>query len=200
MEVVMSLQLLDTVASLLTVTIVAATAVAALVQLAHLRAGNQIHALLSVSDKLNSSDYFDALTVANRKLGDALTQPAYRQYELALHRRLPPPADVDPAFVVLHQAVLRVGNTFEDIGVLLKNHVVDPNIFVDQYGSEALDVWKRLGFYMAFIREAAGDTTLWENFEYLVVLSEDWRERFPSTYPKGVRRIELRNPWPIAAH
>jgi len=45
----MSLELINAVAGLATVTIVAVTAVAALIQLRHLRAGNQISALLSVA-------------------------------------------------------------------------------------------------------------------------------------------------------
>ncbi len=44
----MPLELVNTAAALLTVTIVAATALAALIQLRHLRAANQIHALLSM--------------------------------------------------------------------------------------------------------------------------------------------------------
>ena len=39
---------------------------------------------------------------------------------------------------------------------------------------------------------------IWENFEYLAVLSEDWIRQNTSTYPKGVRRMGVVNPWPVA--
>ena len=46
----MSLELINTFATLLTVAIIAATAVAAMVQLRHLRAGNQINAMLAIGE------------------------------------------------------------------------------------------------------------------------------------------------------
>jgi len=62
-----------------------------------------------------------------------------------------------------------------------------------------LGAWKRLAKYTAFRREASGERGLWELFEYLAVLSEDWIERYPSSYPQGVRRLEIHNPWPVQA-
>jgi hypothetical protein len=50
----MSLELLNAIGTLLTVTIVAATAIAALVQLRHLRAGNQINAMLRIGEELGA--------------------------------------------------------------------------------------------------------------------------------------------------
>ena len=49
----MSLELLNALASLLTVCIIAATAIAAMVQLRHLRAGNQITAMLAIGEELS---------------------------------------------------------------------------------------------------------------------------------------------------
>ena len=30
----------------------------------------------------------------------------------------------------------------------------------------------------------------------VTVLSQDWLEKYPTSYPKGVLRLQLRNPWP----
>ncbi len=49
----MRLEVINAIAALATVAIIAATAIAALVQLRHLRAGNQIQALLTVDGQLN---------------------------------------------------------------------------------------------------------------------------------------------------
>ena len=42
-------------------------------------------------------------------------------------------------------------------------------------------------------RRSAGDA-LWENFEYLAVLAQDWLAMHPKgTYPAGVRRLTLKD-------
>ena len=87
----MSLELINTLAALVTVSIVAATAIAALVQLRHLHAANQIHALLAVAEKLDSPEFTAALTTMNGGLEAALADQEFREYEIAIRRRLPPP-------------------------------------------------------------------------------------------------------------
>jgi len=191
----MSLELLNTIAGLVTVTIVAATALAALIQLRHLRAGNQISALISIGDKLDSREFTAAMTLTS-DLETALADSVFRDHEITLFRRLPPP-EVDRRYVDMHHAVVLVGNTFELMGLLVKNRIVDAATFLDQYCGVTLSAWKRLENYTALGREA-GYAAGWENFEYLAVLSEDWIRAHPSSYPKGVRRLELHNPWPLS--
>lgn len=190
----MSLEVLNTVASLATVTIVAATALAAIVQLRHLRAANQINALISVGEKLDGRDFADALSLVNSNLESAMADPAYRDYEVSIHRRLPPPR-TDQRYVEMHHALVLVGNTFELLGLLVKNRIVDQSMLVDQYCGIIFGAWKRVAGYVAFGREV-GDPAGYELFEYLAVLSEDWLKSNPSSYPKGVRRYPLHNPWP----
>ncbi len=191
----MPLELINTVAALVTVTIVAATALAALIQLRHLRAANQIQALIAVGEKLDSGEFAAALSIVNNDLESALADAEFRAYEIAIFRRLPPP-NVDQRYVDTHRATVLVGNTFELMGLLVKNGIVDQSIFVDSYCGITLSAWKRLTDYAALGREA-GDPNGWEYFEYLAVLSEDWLRAHPSSYPKGVRRYPLHNPWPL---
>lgn len=178
-------------------TIVAATAIAALIQLRHLRAGNQIHALIGVSEKVNCREFTDALTLVNSSLEVALADQEFRDYEVAIYRRLPPPL-VDQRYVDMHHAVVLVGNTFDLMGLLVKNQIVDKAIFVDQYCGITSGAWRRLENYIALGRLATDPDANWENFEYLAVLSEDWMMRNPSAYPKGVRRLEIHSPWPVS--
>jgi hypothetical protein len=190
-----SLELINTVAALATVSIVAATAVAALIQLRHLRAANQIHALLAVGEKLDSREFSDAITTMNTGLEAALADPEFRAYEIAVRKRVPPPK-VDQRCAEMHHACVLIGNMFELMGGLVKNGIIDETIFVDQYCGVTLGVWKRLAAFTALGREA-GDPNGWEFFEYLAVRSEDWLRAHPSSYPKGVRRYPLHNPWPL---
>lgn len=192
----MSFELINTAAALVTVSIVAATALAALIQLRHLRAANQIHALLAVGEKLDSPNFTDALLIMNSGLEAALADPEFRNYEIAIRRRVPPP-NVDKRCADMHHACILVGNTFELMGSLVKYGIIDQRILVDQYCGVVLGAWKRLADYTAFGREA-GDPAGWEYFEYLAVLSEDWLKSQPVSYPKGVRRYPLHNSWPVA--
>src|SRR5215469_1701033 len=80
----MSLDFINSVAPLLTVVIVAATAIAALVQLKHMRAGNQITAMLSIGEEFSGKLFADAANLLRAKLNAAMEDPVYREYEAAM--------------------------------------------------------------------------------------------------------------------
>src|SRR5579863_4542817 len=198
LEVHMSLELLNTFGTLLTAAIVAATAIAALVQLRHLRAGNQINAMLSIGNQYDDKEFRDARHLMQHKVATALDDPLFREYEFTVSRSLPVPT-VPEDFVQLRSAVNLIGNTHEELGILVKNGIVDRDLFLDRYCWVIATGWKRMERYVAYIREVNGDDGIWENFEYLAVLSEDYLVEHPSTYPRGVRRMQPRNPWPMPA-
>ena len=192
----MSLDLLNTIGTLLTVAIVSATAVAALIQLRHLRAGNQINAILTIGDKFQEPTFRDGLHLVRHSLGAALEDPQFRAFVIARQRSDVLP-DVSQEYRTLNQAALFVGNTYEEAGNLIKNGVVDEVLFLDQYCSNIVSGWKGLEEYTAFCRGISGDIGLWDNFEYLTVRARDFLARNPTTYPNGVPRIELRSRWPV---
>src|SRR5579863_5537350 len=194
----MSLELVNTFGTLLSVAIIAATAVAAMVQLRHLQAGNQINAILSIGNQYDAKEYRDAQYLILHKLTAVLEDPLYREYEFAIARSLPVPT-VPEDFVRLRSAMQLIGNTHEELGILVKNGIVDKDLFLDRYSWVIATGWKRMERYVAYIREINGDDGIWENFEYLAVLSEDYLVEHPSTYPRGVRRMQPRNPWPMPA-
>lgn len=74
---------------------------------------------------------------------------------------------------------------------------VDKDLFLDRYSWIIDRDWTQLEHYTAFARTAAANDAIWENFEYLVILSRNWMRVHPSTYPKGVPRLQLHNPWPV---
>jgi len=192
----MSLELINTLGTVTTVVIVAAAAIAALVQLRHLRAGNQINAMLSIGAELQSEAFQAAQDIVSGQLKSALEDAIFRNYNTALGRSLPLPA-VEPRYIDLRRAVIRIGNSIEELGILVKNGIVDKNLFLDRYNFVVVRNWNNLESFTALSRDATGRSALWENFEYLTVLCQDWERRYPSTYPKGVRRMQLHNPWPV---
>ena len=193
----MSLELLNSITPLLTIVIVAATAVAALVQLKHLRAGNQISALMAIGEELSTGKFADAADLVRHRLAAAMEDPVYREYEVALTLNRPAPA-VPQDYVDIRRASVFVGNAYEQIGILVKSGIVDRDMLLDRYNWLVLLQWRRLEAVTALSRAVMGSTMAWENFEYLAVLSEDYLAKHQGgTYPRGVRRMPLTNRWPL---
>lgn len=190
----MSLELLNTFGTLVTVAIVAATAIAALVQLRHLRAGNQINAMLSIGDRFQGADFAQSIDLIQVNLAGLLEDPAFREYVIAV-RRSPIVPEVSPLFRDVRTAAVTVGNVYEELGILVRNNIIDRTLFLDRYCGVIVRAWIRLEPFIAFIRAVSGDEAIWENFELITVFSQDWLERYPTSYPKGVRRLNPQCPW-----
>lgn len=192
----MSLELVNTFGTLLTVAIIAATAIAAMVQLRHLRAGNQINAMLSISNQFDAKEFRDAAHLVRHKLDSALEDPAYRDYVAARNLQIPMPT-VPEDYRALADATNLVGNTYEELGILVKKGIIDRDIFMDRYSGVIRGSWGRLVRALGWMRAVTNEPRIWENFEYLVVLAQDFARERGSTYPKGVRRLEVPCPWPV---
>jgi len=189
----MSLELVNTFGTLLTVGIIAATAVAAMVQLRHLRAGNQINAMLAIGEELSAKHFIDAWGLVRNKLQTSMNDPGFRNYLIAMTggQRTP---DENPEYADLRGAAVLVGNAYEELGILVKRGIVDKDMFLDRYSWVIAVRFKLMAAYIALSREASGQGALYENFEYLAVISEDWLQANPSTYPAGLRRLKITNP------
>ena len=194
----MQLELLNTFGTLATVAIVAATAFAALVQLRHLRAGNQINAMISIGDKFQSTEFTRSVEIVGPDLDATMGDPMFRDYLIAHSRRIPF-GEVPARYKDVRHAALLVGNTYEELGILIKNGIVDREMFLDRYCGVATGAWRSLESFLAFIRELTDDPAIWENFEMIVALSRRWMREHPSTYPPNLDRVMIVNPWPIAA-
>jgi hypothetical protein len=192
----MSLELVNTFGTLLTVAIIAATAIAAMIQLRHLRAGNQINAMITIGNQFDAKEFRDASSVAQHTLDTAMEDPAYREYVVARNRRMPLPT-VSDEYRNVADAVRLVGNTYEELGILVKNGIVDREIFLDRYAWDIMLNWKRLAQFNAWFRAVVSEPRIWENFEYITVLSQDWMREHPATYPQDVRRLQVEFPWPV---
>ena len=194
----MSLEVLNTLGTLTTVVIVGATAIAALVQLRHLQAANRINALMGVFSELETESVGDAAALTRQKLAGAIDDPTFREFVVARARgkRLP---DVKREVSDLAAAARLICNSYEELGILVKRRLVDADVVLDRYNFAVLGTWKAAEHFIGLVREAIGRDDIWENFEYLTVLSEDWIAQHPSSYPRGVRRMQITNRWPIAA-
>ncbi len=181
----MSLELVNTIAALSTTAVITATAVAALAQLRHLRAGNQISGFLTLRTMLDDDAHQRALAILQRE-GDLAQDAGFRAYAAAVFAGT---ASDHERFRELRAAVSMLGNSFEVMGTLVRNGVVDRRMFLEQYCGTISGMWRRLEHYIAMERQIQHDDGIWEDFEYLAALSKAFLIEHPSVYPHGLARM-----------
>lgn len=176
----MPLELVNTLATIGTLLVIAATAIAALIQLRHMRGSNQIVALTECRETLESP----AFREAQRFVSCDLPERLHDQNE-ALRIAQP-----QSQFLDEYQAIDTVANFFENLGVFVKNGIIDERIACDVWAHVILRNWNTLVPIVTFVREDLRQPAIWENFEYLAVLAERFaREHEGGTYPKTVPRM-----------
>ena len=175
----MSLEAWGIVASFGTFVVIAATAVAALAQLRHMRSSNQIAAVTEMRETLESEEFTQARRFVVEQLPKLLRDPAERKKLGA--QVLPPELD----------AVRGVANFFETLGVLVKLGIVDEALVCDLWDGVVFKTWKHLEPVIV-IRRKVSDRGLWTNFEYLAVICEkSLSNTHGDHYPRGMRRMMI---------
>jgi Domain of unknown function (DUF4760) len=184
----MSLEVINTLATFGTFVVIAATAIAAIVQLRHARSSNHIAALNELRETQETARFHAAQQFVQAQLSAKLEDPAFR-YQLAT-----PSARTEEtreSFAMIRA----MGNYYESMGVLVKTGLVDKELVSQIWASNIVAAWNDLVQVGAIVRRKAGDG-LWENFEYLTVQSRTWLDAHPKgTYPAGVPRIEVKDEW-----
>lgn len=184
----MSLELLNVLATMLTTVIIGATAIAAIVQLRHLRAGNQIAGQLAMRQVLLDAEFWNAIGRVRFEIPALMHDPQFvtfvREYHLDSAT-----TEGDERFDGPYMAALMVGRNLENVGNMIRNGLTDKRIFLEQYVNLVVVAWDAVEPLVRLRREATGSDTPWEDFEYLTVLARRWRSEMRSAYPKGVERI-----------
>lgn len=184
----MSLELVNTLATLGTFLVIAATAIAAIVQLRHARSSNHIATLNELRETSESPEFQAAAHFVQTQLSAKLQDAAFR-YQIAT------PAARAPEMRSLFAMTKLIGNYYEGMGIVVKMRLVDKEAILAFWADAITQNWDRLAPVAAITRRRVGDS-LWENFEYLTVLAQDWKAAHPKgAYPAGVRRIEVKDEW-----
>ncbi len=185
----MSLELVNTLATFGTFFVIAGTAIAAIIQLRHARSSNQIEALAELREGTENPEMRSAERFVRHDLSEKLKDPAFR-YQLANQA----------AMTAVTQSswgdIRRVANFFENMGALVKNGLADKDLVLEIFCDRVSYNWEMLTPVVAIVRQSVGKIAIWENFEYVAVLSQDWEvANSNGTYPAGVRRVGLKYPW-----
>lgn len=161
-----------------TFAVITASAIAALIQLRHMRGSNQIVALTECRETMESPEFRDAQNFVSFELPKRLKDPAERVKVCIL------------PFVDEYQAIGTVANFFESMGGFVKSGIIDRRIACDYWAYVVLRNWNALLPVTTFVRESIKTKALWENFEYMAVLAKQFSVKYPNgSYPAGFPRM-----------
>lgn len=184
----MTLELWNTLATFGTFIVIAATAIAALGQLRHARGSNQIAALNELQVAEETLQFTAANHFVTVELAKKLEDPEFR-HQIANRRAR---TSENQALIA---KIITVGNHYENMGLLVKMGLVDRELALGFWAVIAFGSWERLAPAAAIFRREQSDA-IWENFEYIAVLGQDWMAAHPKgAYPRDVRRIGLKDEW-----
>jgi hypothetical protein len=173
----MSAEWVTAIATAGTFVVIAASALAALLQLRHTRGSNQIVALTECRETLESEEFQNARQFVSLELPKLMQDPEMeRRLELPFF-----PAELRPAG--------NVANFFESMGAFVRYNIIDRRIACDLWCGVVVSSWNAL-LPVTRIRRKL-DPGIWENFEYLAVISQEFMDRHPTSYPSGVRRMPM---------
>ena len=176
----MQLELLNTLAAVGTFLVIAATAIAAVVQLRHLRAGNQLSSFMTIGRDFDRPEFLKILAYVRNELPAKMKDPRYRSEILA-----------EGGYDRVNHPEAIVCGYFEQIGLLVKLGVAEERVFLDAFSPLIVSNWERLAPFISICRELSGPSA-WENFEYVAARAYCWIEQHPNgTLPKTFRRLPL---------
>ncbi|MFI4969070.1 MAG: hypothetical protein ACHP7D_02610 [Lysobacterales bacterium] len=174
---------LNTAATIATLVVITVTALAAFVQLRHMRTANQLEALLTVLARVEHADFGRMVDGARALLAEKLPDPAYR--------RSIEEGRVDRT----NNPWLTLGNSYEWVGSLVRSGLVEEDPYMDIYADRVVGAWEIMQDVIAIIRRRAGPSVL-ENFEYLYVRARAYAAKHPhGVYPAHTPRAELHDRW-----
>jgi hypothetical protein len=173
----MSPEELTALASLGTFIVIAVTAIAAVIQLRHNRAANQLAGVLEYIKLWETEAMQHANAFIQDELPKKLRDRTYREglFQAHVDRRQHPE--------------LVVADWCEQAGSYIKYGLIAPNQFLDLAGAYVETMWVALQEVVA-IRRVAGGQAMYENFEYLAALQRQWAARHGTgNYPRNVPRL-----------
>ena len=156
--------------------VILTSAIAALVQLRHMRGSNQIVALTECRETLESAEFRAAQQFVSFELPKRLQDSAEAKRVAVL------------PFVGEYQAIGTVANFFESMGLFVKSGIIDKDIACDFWSFVILRNWNALAPVVEYAR-CKTSPAMWENFEYLAVLAARYTARHPISYPPGWPRM-----------
>ena len=175
----MSLEVWNLLISGATFIVLAATAIAAVIQLRHIQGSNQVTALDEFRKALDSPQY-QAGVVLSADVARRIDNPDVRR-----------DLETDPLPEWL-EPLLYHFRLFETLGTYVKHGILSDRIVFDLWRNLFVSNWQRLAPAIVIMRRTRGDVFM-ENFEMLTALAQ--RQGQVSKYPGNIARITPQDRW-----
>ncbi len=175
----MSLEMWNTIATLGTFAVITATAIAALVQLRHLRRANQLAGLQSTFEMLQDPSVREIVNYVRHDLAQKMQDPVFRQ-----SLQMPAGVPIDRR----NQPEYYLCDMYNHIGSFVRSGLIDESIYLQTE-------WVNVGLYWGLLREAIAEGRktkphIFENFEWLAARAQRWADGHPNgDYPAGSQRM-----------
>jgi hypothetical protein len=164
--------------------VICTSVVAALIQLRHIRTGNQLQALLSLEHDFRAPELQAALRYVQEELPKRLADTAYR-------RELETIGFIDPA---AHPEMIAC-NWLNEMGTLVKRGLVSEDTFMDLFARLIAHCWRQIAPAIAIMRRTRGQAQ-YHDFEYLASRAAAWLEKNPQGMsPRSFTRLPLADRW-----
>lgn len=174
---------ISTLVGLGTFIVITITAIAAVIQLRHLRRANELDGLLSVVARVDSVDFQSCVDGTRRLVKERLPDPEYRRSLL------------EGTYERQNNPWLQLANSYEWLGTLVRWRLIPEAALMDMYAPRIISAWKTLEPIVAIVRRLPENSGLLENFEYLYVRSRHSLDSAPSRYPAHTPRARIEDPW-----
>ena len=178
----MTAETVNVFATVGTFIVITVTAIAALIQLRHMRASNQLQALLALTDRWNDKELQRSVTYVLEELPKRLTSPEYaRSLRSSAHDHINHPE-------------LALCSWWEQVGGLIKFRLVPRAAFLELSSENVSAHWDSLAATITIVRTIRGPAT-YANFEYVAFLGKQWLKDHPvGDYPSGASRLAAPTP------
>ncbi len=178
------LDVITTVCNIGTLAVLVAGALAAVIQMRHVRAGNELQAVLAIERGFAESELQVAFLYVQNELPQHITRSAYRR-ELVARGFIDARAHPEMA----------VCNWFNDIGTMIAGGFINEDVFFASFARLVHYYWQLLVPVIALLRRERGDDQ-YANFEFLAYRAQRWLAR-RVTEPRTARahRMPIHDPW-----
>ncbi len=164
-----------------TLFVIALTAYAGLRQIRHMRSGNQVAALLPLTEKYSEPALQESLQYV---LSGALERDLRNEDVRRGIQAIPTTGPGRKAMTIL--------NFYESVGALVGARVLDLDLVL-RYFTLPSDLWALANDYIAITRRSRGPE-VFENLEALVALEQRYAaKRGTSLYPRNLPRLEIQD-------
>jgi hypothetical protein len=174
----------NVIVSIATLVVLLTAALAALVQLRHIRASNELSTFSEAFKLWYSSGVQHGLQFIQRDLATKMEDPAFRR-------------ELDVAGPVDHSRhpELNVLDFFDNVAIYLILGNMREDMIMQAAGQLVTDLWQTLSPTIAIMRRQRGPQ-MYASFEYLVARAQLWHKRYPNGYlPTGFQRLPNPDSW-----